>query len=111
MSRSLARIRNLVSEIEEIHRNGQRGSFPKEAEQIIPEPSKVSTLNEHREPPISPAMCTEEGKVYLRLKGAVALSLQIEDAGETVLVKQVGDLLEIRFADGKAFHLPLKPMA
>jgi len=151
MSRSLTRIRNLVSEIEEIHRQGQQGgmaafarstqhkaeSHPIPApipapapvapvETYIPEPSpvlerapdpvdpfeelnKVVHLDEHRD--IFAEEMPREAKIFMQLSGAVALSLQIEDTGEMVELRQVGEMLEIRFSDGKAFHIPLKAVA
>jgi hypothetical protein len=149
MSPSLNRIRNLVTEIEEIHRHGQQGRIgvalraenqKAEAAAVFVMPEKVVEpvknveplkameaikieeetidpfaelasvvhLDQHRESlrePVKPA------KVFMTLSGAIALSLQIEDTGETVELKQNGNQLEIRFADGKAFHLPLKAMA
>jgi hypothetical protein len=59
----------------------------------------------------TPAKSHQAGKVSMQLSGAVALSLQIQNTGETIEVKQIGNMLEIRFADGKAFHLPLKLVA
>jgi hypothetical protein len=156
MSRSLSRIRNLVSEIEEIHRKGQQGGkyarapsaqtspeptpapspLPDHApvavphspvETYVPEPSpvlksglyeevdpfeelsRVVHLDERRDSLTAEA--PTEAKICVQLSGAVALSLQIENSGETVELKQVGNLLEIRFLDGKAFHIPLKAMA
>jgi hypothetical protein len=121
MSRSLARIRNLVSEIEEIHRNGQQGrrAAPEVRLAVAPEP-QVETqtqvpVSEVPSDTTSPLVNLDdyrkEGQIFMRLKGSVALSLQMEDSGETIQVKQLGDMLEIRFEDGKAFHLPLKAVA
>ena len=138
MSRSLSRIRSLVSEIEEIHRHGQQGGraamtrtadlkadasnhepvispqakaappLPEEVQDPFEELSKVVNLDDHRDPF---SETPKRAKVFMQLTGGVVLNLQIEDAGETVELKQVGDLLEIRFLDGKAFHIPLKAMA
>ena len=129
MSRSLSRIRSLISEIEEIHRQGQQGGHSglSRSAQIKPQP--VAPLKEipSNEPPdpflaLADVVHLDEsrdalnetpsqGKVALKLSGTVTLSLQIENAQETIEIKQVGNLLEIRFADGKAFHLPLKAVA
>ena len=163
MSRSLSRIRNLVSEIEEIHRLGQQGgkaaltrtaslkaepaptppkvetrvAAPEPVLKSVPAPdpiiepvvtaaeprsvpeesdpfeelANIVDLDEHRDIFNDDSLTPRAAKLYMRLSGAVALSLQIEEAGETVELKQIGDLLEIRFADGKAFHLPLKTVA
>ena len=78
-----------------------------------------AALNEvvHLGKPLGVAEVREEqdqqppSKISMKLSGPVSLSLQIEDSGETVELKQIGNLLEIRFEDGKAFHLPLKAMA
>ena len=148
MSRSLSRIRNLVSEIEEIHRQGQQGRksastpslnpapapepvsvpTPPLVEEYIPEASPVLELKTKPEPvdPFEalsevvsleehrtdvPEVAVSEAKIFMQLNGAVALSLQIADTGEIVELKQVGDLLEIRFKYGNAFHIPLKAVA
>ena len=182
MSRSLSRIRNLISEIEEIHRQGQQGGqaalkaaspilsverveipapvqsvptqtfvsspvvvtpvapaapapvpvtaavvavatptpasvapIPKETPSTDPflELAQMVNLDE-KHTPKTEAMKnepTQEGKISMQLSGSIALSLQIENTGETVQVKQVGNMLEIHFADGKAFHIPLKTVA
>jgi hypothetical protein len=183
MSRSLSRIRSLVSEIEEIHRQGQQqggqaavktvysmsspvsspvsipvvpapvavatpiSSMPVQtvSQAEAPTESLISSSIERVEispaqkvsspPPLTktdadadpfleiahmvnldesktmPAKSPQTGKISMQLSGAVALSLQIQNTGETIEVKQIGNMLEIRFADGKAFHLPLKLVA
>jgi hypothetical protein len=184
MSRSLSRIRNLVSEIEEIHRQGQqqggqaagKTTYPMSAsvsaaplapvsavvspvissvvvQTVAPtalpvatpvapvvassvERVQISPAQKVSSPPplvppeaeadpfleiahmvnldeskTTPAKSHQAGKVSMQLSGAVALSLQIQNTGETIEVKQIGNMLEIRFADGKAFHLPLKLVA
>ena len=152
MSRSLSRIRNLVSEIGEIQRQGQQGAKPHTDRT---QPSVISTTAENpslkTEPASQPAApylasanqkgdaaspassidpfkdlenlvdldtkrgpsagAVSEGKVFLQLSGHVSVSLQIEDSGEIVELKQVGSMIEIRFADGKAFHIPFKAVA
>jgi hypothetical protein len=54
-------------------------------------------------------------KIFLKLTGDVAVQLQIEETDELVEVRHVHQngtqFIEIRFADGKAFHLPLKNVA
>jgi hypothetical protein len=144
MSRSLSRIRSLVSEIEEIHRQGQQGGQanirraqvppvelapvmppPKPVEPYSPEPSpvleveadpfedlaKVVHLDERRDDSLEETPREGEAKVFMQLTGAVAVNVQIGETGEVVQLKQIGKLLEIRFTDGKAFHIPLKAMA
>ena len=139
MSRSLSRIRNLISEIEEIQRQGQQSSkaASDRTAPLLPEPRAdavaVQSPFVHFEKPKSatspdpfeeianlvdldtkrpePVGARTAGKVFVQLSGEVALSLQIEDSQETVELKQVGDMIEIRFADGKAFHIPFKAVS
>jgi hypothetical protein len=163
MSRSLSRIRNLISEIEEIQRQGQQGgrlamertstlkpipespkpkvvtqevvtppamvmapvppqapafvAQPIVASHIAPDPfESLDSVVDFPPPPSSirsnPEVKTDvSGKVFMQLSGQVVLSLQIEDSSELVELKQVGDAIEIRFADGKAVHLPLRTVA
>lgn len=147
MSRSLSRLRNLVSEIEQIQRQGQQGGkaalersvnlkavpevpyhsplmqevkVEKEslAAVVTPEPlvedpflglADVVDLEETRAPPApAPKVEGPAGKVMIQLSGKIVLSLQVEHSDELVELQQLGNLIEIRFSDGKAFHLPLK---
>ena len=120
MSRSLSRIRNIVSEIEEIHRKGQQGRRVMQ-EALPPLPSAApppvevsvapSPVIENANSNPDAKVIQNDGQVYLRLKGSVALNLEVEDSGESIQVKKLGNVLEILFEDGKAFHLPLKPVA
>ena len=141
MSRSLSRIRNLISEIEEIQRQGKQGSkslaaldrhfvpLP-EVSSNTPMPTPAFVHFKRPKPTVAadpfeeianlvdldtkrpePAGAQSPGKVSVQLSGEVALSLQIKDFSETVELKQVGDMIEIRFADGKAFHIPFKAVS
>ena len=112
MSRSLNRIRSLVSEIEQIQKRGQlgdslgithsgttsKGTGPVEA----PEPAEVIPL---------PVKERDPGRVSVKLSGAVVLELQVEDSNERVELRRVGDAIEIRFSDGKAVHIPFRAVA
>ena len=52
-----------------------------------------------------------ESRVKVQWTGAVILELELADSGERVELRQRGDLIEIHFSDGKAFHIPLKFVA
>ena len=149
MSRSLSRVRNLISEIEEIQRQGQQGA--RGSMNVISEPLmgqapvvaivppvqeapqepvvEVSTPVSQVRPEVDPfeglsrvvdldsrrpevqSIAPQPGKIFVQLSGQVALQLKIEDSSEVLELKQLGDILEIRFADGKAFHLPINSVA
>ena len=141
MSRSLSPIRHLISEIEEIQRQGQQG--PKATKDWMPVevPPEASVRPKEQSPSQASFVVTAPpesspdpfdeitnlvdldtkrnfvseqnlpGKIFLQLSGHVALSLQIADSNETVELRQVGNMIEIRFADGKAFHIPFKAVA
>lgn len=146
MSRSLARLKNLVSEIEQIQRQGQQGgraalertvnlkSVPEpkflapEPRVQIPEPKVSAPITQSvaapdlddpfsdladivdlgSKRPAASQKTDTVGKVMMQLSGKVVLSLQVENSDELVELQQLGNSIEIRFADGKAFHLPLK---
>lgn len=59
--------------------------------------------------PVVPA--TPEGKILIQMTGKIAVQLQMDDTDEIVEVRQLGEMIEIRFNDGKAIHLPLKNVA
>jgi hypothetical protein len=71
-----------------------------------------STSNVVRlESPVPVEKPTVPGRVSVQWSGSVTLELQIENSNERMELKQVGDSIEIRFEDGKAFHIPLKAVA
>lgn len=162
MSRSLSRIRNLVSEIEEIQRQGQQGGRaaldrttnqkpvpetpkprylsqePAPLKSVAPqEPSVSNVFSVSQAPQVDTPIAVDpfesldslfaiptpppanlvvnkpenSGKVFMHLAGQVVLSLQIENSDEIVELRHHGGVIEIRFADGKAVHLPLKTVA
>ncbi len=171
MSRSLSRVRNLISEIEEIQRQGQQGgrsalertmSFksdevvkasvqapvqpltpPVTPVQTAPIVESVAPVAQMVPPPKAEAVSqaapvtptpdpflglddvvsfdaknsgpeiesVQAGKVFMQLTGHVALQLQIEDSDEVLALQQIGNMLEIRFPDGKAFHIPIHSVA
>ncbi len=128
MSRSLNRIRSLVSEIEQIQKRGQLNSATSVSRSVTTErqpPDQeilVEAVEEVKIPPSEPILrlapptgsnvvAEKKGRVAVQLSGAVVLELQIEDSHERLELKQVGDAIEIRFQDGKAFHIPFKAVA
>ena len=128
MSRSLNRIRSLVSEIEQIQKRGQLSSATSVSRSAIVErqtPDQEGLVESAEEVKITPtepilrlapptgsnAVAEKKGRVAVQLSGAVVLELQIEDSHERLELKQVGDAIEIRFQDGKAFHIPFKAVA
>ncbi|MBU6154544.1 MAG: hypothetical protein KGP28_09615 [Bdellovibrionales bacterium] len=111
MSRSLNRIRSLVSEIEQIQRQGQKAQARIQSEaMVLPfEPAKPKAVE-----PESPAIAeapAPPGRVSLQWSGSVVLDLRFPHSNETLQLRQVGDLIEIRFSDGKAVHIPFKAVA
>jgi hypothetical protein len=62
---------------------------------------------EHGNPKPEP----RESRVSVHWSGDVVIELQLADSPETVELRQAGDLIEIHFADGKAFHIPFKAVA
>jgi hypothetical protein len=117
MSRSLNRIRNLVSEIEQIQKKGQLGEMPSLTQCASPVDPRSDTRREAAELasaeviPIRTESAVEPGRVSVKLAGAVVLDLQIEDSSERVELRRVGDAIEIRFSDGKAVHIPFRAVA
>jgi len=112
MSRQLSRIRSIISEIEEIQKQGQsegRAQLPQR------ETEPMAEVVELRPPvttiPAPTAEDAEAGRIGIQLTGNVVIALQIENTNETVEIRQVHDSIEIRFTDGKAVHLPLKNVA
>jgi hypothetical protein len=149
MSQSLNRIRSLVSEIEQIQKQGQRvsratprfdlSSVP--AEEPVPaEPQSLAEtavsqapaienvapvrteqrpepVEEAPEEPAQGAAPVErpepapESRVTVQWSGNLVLELLLPQNAERIEMKQIGDWIEIRFSDGKAFHIPFKAVA
>jgi len=137
MSQSLNRIRSLVSEIEQIQRQGQRSARPirdsapapvssipetpvqasvqstvqaPTAQAATPAPTPVPTPVASVTPIAHPAP-VEESRVRVEWSGSVVLDLQFPNSTETLQLKRVGSMIEIRFSDGKAVHIPFKAVA
>lgn len=127
MSRSLSRIRSLVSEIEQIQKRGQLGEPTQMTQGITVAASAPAPVEAKDEVPVQIHAATQaaapviplperkveagEGRVSVRLSGSVVLDLQIEDSGERVELRRLSDGIEIRFSDGKAFHIPFQAVA
>ncbi len=123
MSNQLSRIRNLITEIDQIQKLGQ--VMPKVAESlpfpVMPTEAKVNNEEKPLEAAIDnlvilpDAPQTEQafvmGKVAIRLTGNVVVQLQIDDTNEVVEVSRIENAIKISFSDGKAVHLPLKAVA
>jgi hypothetical protein len=135
MSRSLNKIRSLISEIDQIQKQGQKSTrsfafsdsqLGQSESSVAPAPS-VTPKAPNPDPapvpvsqPSAPAMVAEvkpiptvprENRVKVQWSGSVVIELQLADSPETVELRQAGDLIEIHFADGKAFHIPFKAVA
>jgi hypothetical protein len=127
MSRSLNRIRSLVSEIEQIQKRGQLGESLQMSQSAIAPTPPLPPMEAKEEVPVQISAPTQaaapviplperkveakEGRVSVRLSGSVVLDLQIEDSGERVELRRLTDGIEIRFSDGKAFHIPFQAVA
>jgi hypothetical protein len=146
MSQSLNRIRSLVSEIEQIQKQGQRVSraaprldlapVPPEEEShldtpvssepalqpraatetIAPEPRPEMARDPQPEPvsaeaPLARMEPAVESRVTVQWSGNLVLELLLPQNAEKIEMKQIGDWIEIRFSDGKAFHIPFKAVA
>jgi hypothetical protein len=116
MSRSLNRIRSLVSEIEQIQKRGQLGDSlgithrNEFAAGSVKDPV-IETPTDQAEVIQLPLGRGDPGRVSVKLSGAVVLELQVEDSNERVELRRVGDAIEIRFSDGKAVHIPFRAVA
>jgi hypothetical protein len=111
MSQGLNRIRSLVSEIEQIQKQGQKSPV-----RTLPQAeSKVLPFEPERPRPVETVAPAEGGaaqsRVSLQWSGNVVLDLQFPHSSETLQLRQVGGLIEIRFSDGKAVHIPFKAVA
>lgn len=149
MSQSLNRIRSLVSEIEQIQKQGQRvsrsgsrydlSSVPAEEPALAEQPSTVesavqpqvttenvaperaesrveSAPEPKQEPasgpaPLARAEFAPESRVMVQWTGNLVLELVLPQNAERIEMKKIGDWIEIRFSDGKAFHIPFKAVA
>jgi hypothetical protein len=98
MSRQLARIRTLISEIDEIQKQGQSKARP--VVPLAPTESEVPT------PSIPPRVAPPPGRIAVTLDANVVL-----DVCGIVEIKKAPQGLEILFDDGKAFHIPFKDVA
>lgn len=120
MSRQLSRIRSIISEIEEIQKQGQaegRAQMQQRPMVLVTQQEEPAVLPLDSESVADgvleqPEKAGQEvGKIAIQLTGNIVVALQIENTNETVEIRQVHDSIEIRFADGKAVHLPLKNVA
>lgn len=123
MSKALSRVRALVSEIDAIQTGGRKyaPSVPlmravEEAKsqqgQSNPLGAESATVFPFNAGPMpAPAPAVPEGKILIQMTGKIAVQLQMDDTDEIVEVRQLGEMIEIRFNDGKAIHLPLKNVA
>jgi hypothetical protein len=124
MSRQLSRIRSIISEIEEIQKQGQsegkahlqhrppmQATPPPVAPVVEPVSEPVESLAEVFQFKPEPKEEVKPGKIAIQLTGNIVVALQIENSDEVVEIRQVQDSIEIRFTDGKAVHLPLKNVA
>jgi hypothetical protein len=112
MSRSLNRIRSLVSEIEQIQKRGQLGDSLGITHGEMGSQGPVPVDASESATVISlPVKEPDPGRVSVKLSGAVVLELQVEDSNECVELRRVGDAIEIRFSDGKAVHIPFRAVA
>jgi hypothetical protein len=135
MSKALSRVRALVTEIDAIQTGGRKyaPSVPlmKAVEAVKAlQTDQVSQNHGYSNPyppagaesgnvfplntsstaaPVAPA--APEGKILIQMTGKIAVQLQMDDTDEIVEVRQLGEMIEIRFNDGKAIHLPLKNVA
>jgi hypothetical protein len=119
MSQGLNRIRSLVSEIEQIQKQGQKTQPRLQTQveaRVLPfEPVRSKPAEtvapEAPEIPKTPEAASAPGRVTLQWSGSVVLDLRFPHSSETLQLRQVGDLIEIRFSDGKAVHIPFKAVA
>jgi hypothetical protein len=120
MSQGLNRIRSLVTEIEQIQKQGRQatarpemqpaGSRPAVEATVLPfEPAKPKAVESAV--PVAPETAGTPGRVTLQWSGSVVFDLRFAESGESLQLRQVGDLIEIRFSDGKAVHIPFKAVA
>jgi hypothetical protein len=149
MSNSLNRIRSLITEIEQIQKQGQKSlNLPVQATEVpqvqmpvtqapvkevvpvkesAPAPAHPgqSAPSVQSAPPVQQVSVPEvmapaqprkiqpapESRVSVRWSAPVTLELQLPESDEVIEMKKVGDWIEIRFKDGKSFHIPFKSVA
>ncbi len=103
----------MVTEIEQIQKQGQKAQVrtqpPVEAKVIPFEPMTARAPDPVPQAPVEVA--SPPSRVSLQWSGSVVLDLQFPHSSETLQLRQVGDLIEIRFSDGKAVHIPFKAVA
>lgn len=109
----------MVSEIEEIQKLGRTEGKAQlqPVAPIIPEIHHNGgdvlefKAPEPQAPVVEVAAPAAPAKISLQLTGNITVALQIENSDEVVEIRQVENMIEIRFNDGKAVHLPLKNVA
>ena len=126
MSRQLARIRSLISEIDGIQKQGQSRGLQVAAPAQAPDPAISSVLPvapveekliqaPEAPPPVAVQPVPQIGRIAIQLTGNVIVQMQIDEADETVEIRHVlnssQDMIEIRFSDGKAVQLPLRTVS
>ena len=141
MSNSLNRIRSLITEIEQIQKQGQKSlnlpvQAPMEQAKLnepapMKEPAPATVHPVQSAPSVQPAAPVQqvsvpegmgsvqarriqpapESRVSVRWSSPVTLELQLPESDEVIEMKKVGDWIEIRFKDGKSFHIPFKSVA
>ncbi len=139
MSQSLNRIRSLISEIDQIQKQGQKSHrspggmdalvFAEQrslAAAPVPVPAPAAQVAAPGVAPVAapiPAPVSEakapepapvsapESRVKVEWSGTVILELQLSEADEKVELRQRNGQIEISFSDGKAFHIPFKAVA
>ena len=107
-----SKIRSLIADIEEIQKQGQQApEAPVTVLPIEPMVDKQPHLQAVPQDEVVPQL----GKIGMQLTGNVVIQLQIDLSDEVLEIRQVKihneTMIEIRFTDGKAVHLPVKSVA
>jgi hypothetical protein len=115
MSRTLSRVRALVSEIDSIQIAGRKHSSTISLVRGMDElKGRQSHVSDFKVIPLPPRVLKEtgidaqDGKIMIHLSGNVLVQLKIQDTNQILEVRPMGELVEIKFSDGKAIHLPIK---
>ncbi len=109
MSRTLSRVRALVSEIDAIQTGGRNHppSFQRSRQRHVSLVSdNVIPLNSNMV--FRSELGLSEEKILIQLSGKISLKLKLNETDQFVEVRQMGESIEIKLSDGKAIHLPLK---
>jgi hypothetical protein len=112
MSQGLFRIRQLLSEIEGVQRQGKHLGESLQLP-VPPRPAKLPISETPLAAPDTTAPSVtprSSATVGLTLSEAVTLQLTLP-SGEEVQIRRLSEGVEIVFADGKAFHIPFKTVA